>query len=160
MQQPFDECSGVVHTVVGYTGGESNTPTYEQVCSGTTGHVEAVQITFDPDVISYAQLLKIFWYSIDPYNPRGQFSDTGSQYRPIIFYHTQKQHTTAQQFLSQMQRPDTPPVGIALQPSWPFYPAEAYHQKFYLKNPQHYKRYAMSSGRAQYCAARHKESAQ
>ena len=91
MQPPFDNLEGVISTIPGYTGGHKENPTYEEVCSGITGHTEALQVTFNPQKVSYPELLDVFWRNINPADPEGQFVDRGSQYRPAIFYHDQEQ---------------------------------------------------------------------
>ena len=91
MEQPFEELNGVEDVVSGYTGGKVTDPTYEEVCSGRTGHYEAVQVTFDPLIISYSDLLNVFWKQIDPTDPLGQFADKGSQYKAAVFYHDEEQ---------------------------------------------------------------------
>lgn len=93
MVKPFDRLEGIEKVVSGYTGGHVENPTYQQVCSGTTGHVEAVQITFDPEVIPYEQLVEIYWKLIDPTDPGGQFHDRGESYQTAIFYHNEEQKT-------------------------------------------------------------------
>jgi methionine-S-sulfoxide reductase len=149
MQPPFDRAKGVVATVVGYTGGKEKSPTYEQVSSGRTGHREAVEVTYDPGQISYEQLLDIFWRQIDPTQANGQFADIGPQYRAGIFYHSEEQRQAAQKSKEALARSGkfSKPIVVEILPAGPFYPAEEYHQKFYLKNPAEYKRYAVASGR-------------
>lgn len=149
MVHPFDEWPGVLKVVSGYTGGATVNPTYEQVCSGQTGHREAVQITFDPAVISYEQLLEIFWRQIDPTDPGGQFVDRGSSYQTAVYYHSDAQREAALQAkaaLAASGRFDRPIVTDIL-PAGPFYPAEAYHQNYYATSPDHYRRYQRGSGR-------------
>ncbi len=150
MVKPFHKYDGVISVVSGYTGGHVPNPTYEQVCSETTGHYEAVQVTYDPSVISYPELLTIFWQSIDPTDAGGQFGDRGSSYRTAIFYHTEEQKEQAQKSKEELQRsgPFETPVITPIIPAAPFYPAEAYHQDYYKKNPGHYNRYFVGSGRA------------
>ncbi|GGJ11241.1 peptide methionine sulfoxide reductase MsrA [Alicyclobacillus cellulosilyticus] len=152
MVKPFDQWPGVIRVVSGYTGGHKENPTYEEVCSGTTGHVEAVQITFNPSVIPYEKLLEVFWRQIDPTDPDGQFVDRGPSYRTAIFYHTEAQRLAAEaskQALAASGRFDKPIVTPIL-PAGPFYPAEAYHQDFYKKNPEHYHAYRAASGRDEF----------
>jgi methionine-S-sulfoxide reductase len=129
MQPPFDKLKGVVSTIPGYTGGHKENPTYEEVCSGSTGHTEAMQVTFDPQQVSYSQLLDVFWRNINPADPDGQFVDRGSQYRPAIFYHNQ-----AQQQLAEKSREDLAssgqfksPPAVEIAPLETFYQAEDYH---------------------------------
>lgn len=150
MVSPFDQQPGIISVVSGYTGGHTENPTYREVCSDTTGHFEAVQITFDPAIFPYSKLLELFWQQIDPTDPGGQFADRGSSYRTAIFYHTDEQRQQAEaskQALQASGRFDKPIV-TAIVPAAPFYPAEEYHQQYHKKNPLHYKRYREGSGRA------------
>ncbi|NUF48748.1 peptide-methionine (S)-S-oxide reductase MsrA [Gilliamella sp. ESL0250] len=154
MVKPFDQYEGVIKVVSGYTGGHVANPTYQQVCSGTTGHTEAVQITFDPKLISYKKLLDIFWQQIDPTDSQGQFADRGNSYRPAIFYHNEFQHKQAlasKQTLQESGRFNKP-IGVAIEPAVVFYPAEDYHQSYYTKQPQHYNQYYKLSGRSDFLA--------
>lgn len=149
MVHPFDQWDGVISVVSGYTGGHTENPTYRQVCSGTTGHAEAVEITFDPEIISYDKLLEIYWQVSDPTDAGGQFVDRGDSYRPAIFYTTEEQKQLAQaskEALSKSGRYDRPII-TPIEPAGPFYPAEDYHQDFYKKEPVHYQRYRSGSGR-------------
>lgn len=149
MQPPYDELPGVISTTVGYTGGDLPNPTYEEVSSGTTGHVEAVKIVFDPRKTSYKELLSVFWRNIDPTNDAGQFVDYGSQYRTAIFYLNEQQRKEAvasKKALEASGKFDGPIVTQIL-PAGEFYPAEEYHQEFYRKNPLRYKGYKVGSGR-------------
>lgn len=149
MVAPFAKLSGVVEVISGYTGGCVENPTYEEVCSEETGHYEAVQITYDPQIIDYQQLLQIFWQQIDPTDEGGQFFDRGSSYQSAIFYHDEEQRMQAEaakQALAESLRFEAPIVTTII-PAGPFYPAEEYHQDFYLKNTQHYNRYRQGSGR-------------
>jgi methionine-S-sulfoxide reductase len=151
MESPFLKLDGVVEVVSGYTGGEIENPTYEQVTSGKTGHYEAVQVTYQPEKISYQELLDVFWRQIDPTDPGGSFVDRGPQYRSAIFYHNPEQKDLAfqsRQGLNQSGR-FSKPVVTEILPAGPFYKAEDYHQKFFLKSPQHYQRYRSGSGRDQ-----------
>ncbi len=149
MVTPFEEWPGVIRIVSGYTGGHTENPTYEEVCSDTTGHTEAVQITFDPEKLSYEKLLQIFWQQIDPTDAGGQFHDRGSSYRAAIFYHSEKQRELAEESkraLEESGRFDRP-IATAIEPAGPFYPAEEYHQDYHRKNPLRYKMYRKGSGR-------------
>lgn len=149
MVTPFDELPGIVSVVSGYTGGHTANPTYEEVCSDTTGHYEAVQITFEPDVFPYVKLLELFWRQIDPTDPGGQFHDRGSSYRTAIFYHSEEQRLQAEaskQELEASGRFDKP-IATAILPASVFYPAEEYHQDYPKKNPLRYKMYRKGSGR-------------
>lgn len=149
MEPLFDEIKGVISTTVGYTGGTVPSPSYEQVSSGKTGHVEAVEILYDPKYVSYENLLTTYWRNIDPTTAHGQFVDFGSQYRPVIFYHTEKQKQLAEsskKALSESGR-FSKPIVTEIRPGSVFYPAENYHQDFYKKSPVRYKTYKAGSGR-------------
>ncbi len=154
MVAPFDQLPGVVRVVSGYTGGHKENPTYEEVCAGGTGHAEAVQITYDPSVISYRELLNVFWRQIDPTDPGGQFYDRGDSYRTAIFYHDEEQRRLAEESkreLEQSGRFDKPIV-TEIVPAGKFYPAEEYHQDYYRKNPLRYRMYRQGSGRDEFIA--------
>lgn len=156
MVAPFDEYPGVIEVLSGYTGGFLANPTYEQVCRGGTGHVEAVQIVYDPDILAYETLLEIYWRQIDPTDPGGQFCDQGTSYKTAIFYHTPEQKAAAEaskQALVDSGHFDAPIVTQIL-PAGDFWPAEDYHQGFYKKNPAHYKNYRKSSGRDEFILER------
>lgn len=149
MVAPFDEITGVVKVVSGYTGGHKENPTYEEVCSKRTGHCEAVQITFDPQKISYEELLEIYWRQIDPTDPGGQFFDRGETYQTAIYYHSEEQKDKAEKskkVLSESGR-FAGPITTKILPAGTFYPAEEYHQDYYKKNPSHYRQYRRGSGR-------------
>lgn len=150
MVKPFDEQEGIMKVISGYTGGKLPNPTYEEVCSGITGHTEAVQITFDSDIFPYERLLSIFWQQIDPTDASGQFYDRGSSYRPAIFYHNENQRQLAEQSKSALQDSGRfkAPIVVEIVPAVTFYPAEEYHQQYYRKNPMHYQAYHEGSGRA------------
>lgn len=148
----FAKQKGVVAVVSGYTGGKTPNPTYEEVCSGRTGHLEAVQIQFDPAKITYEQLLAIFWRSIDPTDAGGQFVDRGSQYRPAIFYHDAEQQRLAEASKAALAASGrfAKPLAVAILPAQTFYPAEDYHQKYYQTCPLRYQTYRSHSGRDQF----------
>ncbi|MEI7028297.1 peptide-methionine (R)-S-oxide reductase MsrB [Paenibacillus sp. y28] len=149
MVSPFEDQPGIESVVSGYTGGHTVNPTYKEVCSDTTGHYEAVQITFDPAVFPYTKLLELFWQQIDPTDEGGQFHDRGSSYRTAIFYHTEEQRMQAEaskQALQVSGRFDKPIVTPII-PAEVFYPAEEYHQDYHHKNPIRYKMYRAGSGR-------------
>ncbi len=152
MEPPFEKLEGVKDVVSGYTGGHKDNPSYEEVSSGKTGHVEAVQITFDPSKVSYEKLLDVFWRQIDPTDAGGQFVDRGSQYRSVIFYHTQEQKTIAEKSKEELERSGrfNKQIVTEILPAGKFYPAEAYHQDYYKKNPIRYKFYRFNSGRDQF----------
>ncbi|OAS86111.1 MULTISPECIES: peptide-methionine (R)-S-oxide reductase MsrB [Metabacillus] len=149
MVQPFDELPGIVSVISGYTGGEKENPTYEEVCSNTTGHLEAVQITFQPEIFPYESLLELFWQQIDPTDAGGQFHDRGESYKTAIFYHSEEQKQLAEkskQLLEESGRFSKPIVTMIVEAK-PFYPAEGYHQDFYKKSTARYKQYRTGSGR-------------
>ncbi len=149
MQPAFRELKGVVSVISGYAGGTKPNPTYEEVSTGTTGHRESVQVTYDPDRISYDELLGVFWRQIDPTDPEGQFADKGSQYRTAIFYHDeeQKQHAEASKQRLETSGRFEKPVATEILPFTTFYPAEDYHQDFDKKQPGRYHTYKTYSGR-------------
>src|SRR5690606_26834199 len=140
MVKPFDQWEGVESVISGYSGGNIENPTYEQVKSGTTGHYEVVQITYDPTKLSYETILNIYWQQIDPTDPDGQFHDRGSQYRTAIFYHTEEQRILAEKSKSELEKSGkfNRPIVTKILPAQPFYPAEEYHQDFYKKAPEKY----------------------
>ncbi|MEJ8304526.1 peptide-methionine (S)-S-oxide reductase MsrA [Saccharibacillus sacchari] len=149
MVTPFEDLPGIVKVVSGYTGGHTENPTYKEVCSETTGHVEAVQITYNPELFPYEKLLELFWQQIDPTDGGGQFHDRGSSYGTAIFYHTDEQRIKAEaskKALGESGRFDKPIV-TPIRPAETFYEAEEYHQDYHKKNPGHYKRYKKASGR-------------
>lgn len=149
MEPPFDRTAGVISTISGYMGGKTANPTYEQVASGTTGHAEVVQVTYDPAKISYEKLLDVFWRNIDPTDSRGQFCDRGSPYRPGVFYHDPQQKEAAEASKTKLDGSGQlkKPIVAEIVPAGPFTPAEEYHQDFYKKNPNHYYRYRTGCGR-------------
>ncbi|MEA3412143.1 MAG: peptide-methionine (S)-S-oxide reductase MsrA, partial [Pseudomonadota bacterium] len=151
MEGPFDRIDGVVETVSGYTGGQVRNPTYRQVSAGGTGHAEAVQVTYDPDKVSYRELLEVFWRNIDPTVKDRQFCDSGSQYRSAIYYHSAEQRAFAER--SRQEVPETVlgerKIYTEIVAASTFYPAEEYHQDYYIKNPVRYKYYRYSCGRDQ-----------
>lgn len=140
MVEPFETQPGILNVVSGYTGGHVANPTYEQVKSHTTGHTEAVEITFDPDIITYAQLVEIYWQQTDPTDAMGQFQDRGDNYRPVIYVANAEQRTIAaasKKALEASGRFDHPIVTQIVDAST-FYPAEDEHQEFYQHNPRRY----------------------
>ncbi|TES50235.1 peptide-methionine (S)-S-oxide reductase MsrA [Halalkalibacterium halodurans] len=149
MVSPFEEEPGIHQVVSGYTGGHTENPTYKEVCSETTGHYEAVQISFDPEVFPYEKLLEIYWTQIDPTDPGGQFHDRGDSYRTAIFYHDGQQKQAAEASRQKLEESGkfNAPIVTRILPAKPFYPAEEYHQKYHKKNPFHYKMYRHGSGR-------------
>ena len=151
MEQPFDALDGVLDTVSGYTGGHVVNPDYQEVSSGRTGHTEAIQITYDPDRISYQELLEVFWHNIDPVDGGGQFCDRGSQYRSEIFIANQEERKLAE--ISKQQLVDKglfeKPIATQISEASTFYHAESYHQNYYQTNPFRYKVYKWNCGRQQ-----------
>jgi peptide-methionine (S)-S-oxide reductase len=138
MEAVLDRLEGVEKVVSGYTGGRVAHPSYEQVCTGTTNHAEAVQITFDPTVLPYRELLEIFFAFHDPTTLNRQGADVGTQYRSAIFYHTPDQERTAREVIAELEHRrlwDTPIVTEVV-PLTTFYPAEAYHQQYFERHPE------------------------
>ncbi|MGG5254074.1 peptide-methionine (S)-S-oxide reductase MsrA [Neobacillus sp. SM06] len=152
MVEPFDEQPGIVEVESGYTGGHKENPTYEEVCSDTTGHYEAVQITFDPAVFPYEKLLQLYWQQIDPTDEGGQFNDRGSSYRTAIFYHNDRQKELARASKAELEASGRfqKPIVTKILPAGPFYKAEEKHQHYYKKNSFHYRLYKEGSGRARF----------
>lgn len=152
MVEPFKANAGVIEVISGYTGGELDNPTYEDVCSGETGHIEAVQVTFNPHKVSYEEILDIFWRQIDPTDEGGQFGDRGSQYITAIFYHNEEQKEKAIFTKEKLEKSGVfkHPIVTKILPLSKFYPAEEYHQDFYNKSPAHYNRYKKYSGRTRF----------
>ncbi len=150
MVKPFDTYEGIEKVISGYTGGHVPNPTYEQVCTETTGHYEAIQITFNSELFSYQQLLDIFWLNIDPTDDFGQFFDRGTSYQTAIFYHTEEQREQAEKSKEILDASGkfTKKIATKILPASVFYEAEDYHQDYYKKNPAHYNRYFEGSGRA------------
>lgn len=150
-ESDFDKVPGVIATVSGYTGGASANPTYEAVSSGRTGHVEVVQVTFDPAKVSYKQLLDVYWKNVDPFDANGQFCDKGSQYRPVIYTHSTEQKKLAEESKAQAAKDLSAkfkfPVAVSIEDAKPFTAAEEYHQDFYKKNPTRYSIYRTGCGR-------------
>jgi methionine-S-sulfoxide reductase len=150
VESDFMDLSGVVEVVSGYTGGQIENPTYGQVCSGTTGHIEAVEVHFNPNKISYSELVESFWRQIDPTDRHGQFADRGSQYQPVIFYHDEEQKLIAEESRATLDASGrfSSPVATDILPATRFYRAEEQHQKYCVKNPGHYQAYRHGCGRA------------
>ncbi|WP_291319073.1 peptide-methionine (R)-S-oxide reductase MsrB [Desulfonatronospira sp.] len=149
LESDLASLEGVLEVVSGYTGGHTDNPAYEQVATGLTGHFEAVRVAFDPGIISYNQILDVFWKSIDPTDSGGQFADRGSQYRTAIFYHDDKQRAAAEESRNALDASGKfqAPVATLILPADEFHPAESYHQQYYEKNKEHYRRYRVLSGR-------------
>jgi len=145
----FEKIPGVVKVTSGYTGGSTENPSYEQVSTGKTGHVEAVQISYDPSRVAYEKLLEVFWKHIDPTDPGGQFADRGSQYRSAIFYHDEEQRKLAEKSRKELAASGRfmKPIVTEIVPFKKFYNAEDYHQGYSRKNPLRYNLYRKGSGR-------------
>lgn len=152
MEHPFEKLDGVKEVITGYTGGHKANPTYKEVSESGTGHVEAVQITFDPDEISYTELLDVFWKQIDPTDAGGSFADRGPQYRTAIFYHDDEQKRLAEKSKNDLEKSGRyyKPIVTEIIKYSKFWKAEDYHQNYYKKNPLRYKLYRKGSGRDQY----------
>lgn len=149
MEPPYDELDGVISTTSGYTDGQTENPTYKEVSSGKTGHTEAVQVVYDPEKVSFERLVDVFWRNIDPTDAGGQFCDRGSPYRPALFYHDEAQRAVAERSLAELEasKPFKEPIVTPIVAASTFYPAEEYHQDYYLKNPIRYKYYRNGCGR-------------
>ncbi|MFC1617693.1 peptide-methionine (S)-S-oxide reductase MsrA [Patescibacteria group bacterium] len=149
MESFFQELDGVEDVVSGYMGGASQSPTYEQVSTGNTGHLEVVQVKYDPEKISYQQLLDYYWRHIDPLDAEGQFVDKGSQYHTAIFYHNDEQKELAEKSKQDLEdsKRFTQPIATMILPAQTFYSAESYHQDYYLKNEGKFQRYKDGTGR-------------
>lgn len=134
VEAAFAEIEGVISTQVGYTGGKTKNPTYDQVCTDKTGHAEAVEITFDPAKISYKELLDVFWECHDPTQMNAQGPDEGTQYRSAIFYHSEAQHKEAEKSKQEWQKKLSKPIATEITKASAFYRAEEYHQQYFKKN--------------------------
>ena len=152
MQPPFDHAPGVKSTLVGYTGGREENPSYEQVSAGKTGHRESIQVIYEPSKISYERLLEIFWHNINPTQADGQFADIAHQYTTAIFYTDPEQKAIAEKSKEALEKSGKfkEPIATEIIPASKFWPAEEYHQKYYLKNPEHFEAYHVGSGRVDY----------
>lgn len=141
MVKPFEEQPGIIKVISGYTGGHTVNPTYQEVASHTTGHTEAVEITFDPEIISYEQLVEIYWHQTDPTDAMGQFQDRGDSYRPVIFVNGPEQRRIAEASKQRLADSEkfTKPIVTTIEDVKPFYAAEEEHQDFYKKNPFRYQ---------------------
>ncbi len=151
MEEAFEAVPGVLSVVSGYTGGMRANPTYEQVSGGRTGHAESIEVVFDPGMVTYDELLDVFWHNVDPTSADGQFCDRGTQYRPAIFYHNEQQQRLAEASRQRIQRDKRFPEALVVEvtPASPFYVAEEHHQDYYKRNPIRYKYYKFACGRAQ-----------
>ena len=150
----FEKVKGVRSVISGYSGGQKENPTYEEVSSGTTGHVEAIQVIYDPHVVSYKKLLDYFWRHINPTDSGGQFVDRGSQYRSVIFYHDEEQRRLAEESKRELEASGVfdAPITTEIVKFTKFYRAEDYHQDYYKTHPVRYKFYRWNSGRDQFLA--------
>ena len=148
-EEAFEKVPGVVSVVSGYTGGSKQNPTYKEVSAGSTGHTEAVQVQYDPSKVSYETLLATFWINHDPTVKDRQFCDSGSQYRPEIFYHSEEQKRLAEASKAkwEKEKPFRQPIVTPITPAGDFWPAEDYHQDYYKKNPVQYRFYVTGCGR-------------
>ena len=149
IQPPFDDAPGVLATYVGYCGGTTQNPTYEEVSSGETGHRESIEVFYDPSKITYPQLLEIYWHNINPTQADGQFYDIGSQYTTAIYYSNEKEHQEAVASRDALQKSGrfSDPIATRILPLGKFWPAEEHHQKYSHKDPGHYEDYHSASGR-------------
>ena len=149
MEPPFDKVPGVTATISGYTGGRKVNPTYEEVSSGSTGHAEALAVIYDPKKVTYEKLLDVYWVNVDPTVKNRQFCDSGTQYRTAIFYRDDAQRRAAEASRDALlkSKPFKEPIVTEIQMAGPFYPAEEYHQDYYLKNPVRYNLYRNGCGR-------------
>ena len=149
MEPPFDKLPGVISTTSGYVGGQKKNPTYEEVSAGSTGHTEAVQVVYDPKKVSYQKLLQVFWRNIDPTAKDRQFCDAGSQYRSGVFYLDPEQKRLAEEsrLALEKSKPFKEAIVTEITAAGEFWPAEEYHQDYYLKNPLRYSYYRAGCGR-------------
>jgi peptide methionine sulfoxide reductase msrA/msrB len=152
MTPPFEKLEGVKEVISGYTGGHTKNPTYEDVTSETTGHLESVEVIYDPAKVSYEKLLDVFWRQINPTDAGGQFVDRGPSYQSAIFYHNEEQRKLAEESKRKLAESGrfNKPIVTEIRPAGPFYRAEEYHQDYWKKNPIRYKFYRFNSGRDQY----------
>ena len=150
MEGPFEAVDGVSEVLSGYTGGAETNPTYRAVSSGLTSHTEAVRVVFDPTVVSYGELVEVFWRAMDPTDAGGQFADRGAQYRPGIFVTSAAQRVAAEASKENLQgsNPFGRPIIVPIEDAGAFWVAEAYHQDYYRTNTAHYQRYRRGSGRS------------
>lgn len=150
MEPPFEQLEGVLSVVAGYAGPENRKPTYEEVCSGTTSFVEAIEITYDPARVHYSDLVETYWRTIDPTQADGQFADRGPQYRTAIFVADEEERRIAEASKAALAASGKfdQPIATEIRDASYFFPAEDYHQDYYKKNSLHYKAYSIGSGRA------------
>lgn len=149
MERPFDHVPGVVSTAVGYSGGHTSNPTYEQVGTRTTGHAESVQVVYNPAKVTYGKLLDVYWHNIDPVTKEAQFCDGGNDYRTVVFYRTDAQRQAAEQSMQVVQHHFKQPLATEIVPASKFWMAEEYHQHFADRNPVQYNAYRIGCGRGE-----------
>ncbi|MBC2603456.1 peptide-methionine (S)-S-oxide reductase MsrA [Puniceicoccus vermicola] len=159
MEPPFEDLEGVQAVISGFSGGEEVDPSYQDVAYGRTGHTESVQIYFDPSIISYEEILGVYWRQIDPTDLKGQFVDRGPQYRPEIFVHSSAQRKVAEESRKELEESGrfNEAIVVPVTDFVSFYPAEEYHQDFYKKSPQRYYGYRKGSGRDQFIESHWKD---
>ena len=159
MEPPFEDLDGVIEATSGYMGGSVENPTYEEVTTGTTGHAEVVEILYDPEIVSYEELLEVFWRNIDPTALNYQFADVGTQYRTEIFTVGENQRKLAENSKVELENSGkfNKPIVTAITDAPKFYIAEEYHQDFYKKQSMRYQMYAQASGRKGYLEETWKE---
>ncbi|NCC06254.1 MAG: peptide-methionine (S)-S-oxide reductase [Proteobacteria bacterium] len=149
LEGPFDALPGVLETEAGYTGGQLPNPTYEQVSSGTSGHIEAMRVKYDPELVDFGKLLDVFWRNIDPTDAGGQFCDRGPQYRSAVFFGDEAEESAARASKAQLEAARGFKIATEILPRTEFYAAEEYHQDYYKKNPLRYHFYRQGCGRDQ-----------
>ena len=149
MEAEFSHQDGVTDVVSGFAGEGDIAPTYDQVGTGETGFKEAIKVTYDPKIVTYTQLLDIFWSNVDPFDDKGQFCDKGTQYQAAVYFDTPEEKQRAQASLLSVQEKFKKDVATQILPHANFYPAEDYHQDFYEKNKAHYERYKRGCGRVE-----------
>ncbi len=147
MEPPYDKLEGVNATLSGFMGGTLANPSYRQVSAGNTGHIEVIQVTYDPTQVSYETLLEVFWRNVDPLDGGGQFCDRGNQYRTAIFTHTPEQAELAAASKTQIGDQLAQAIATDIGPASDFYAAEDYHQDYYINNPVRYRFYRFACGR-------------
>lgn len=152
MVEPFDSREGIKSVISGFTGGDVENPSYKEVVKGNTGHTEAVEITYDPEKITFKELVEIYWRQTDPTDLSGQFADRGDSYRPVIYFNNTEEQEIAERSKDNLQKngPFKEEIVTKIEPMKPFYKAEEYHQYFYKKEEKHYKNYKKGSGRADF----------
>jgi len=147
MEPPYDQVDGVIETISGFSGGHVENPSYEQVVRGGTGHLEVIQVVYNPETVNYERLLEIYWRNVDPFDGGGQFCDRGESYRPAIFVHNQAQKRMARESRQTVAERFDRRIAVTIEPFDAFYPAGDDHQNYYQKNPVRYKYYRWRCGR-------------